>query len=90
LSVYHNLKSSGLIVKTGFKYGAHFRVYEGDPETDHSEYLVHGVPFDFESDWEEISRAVRLAHGVRKKMLFGRDHHKKNKIQYINIERIKP
>ncbi len=90
--VYRALKSKGLIVKTGFKYGTHFRVYEGDPETDHSEYLVHSVPIDFRSSWEEISRAVRLAQGVRKKMLFGRilDMNEENSVEYINIERIKP
>jgi tRNA-intron endonuclease len=90
LTVYRELKSRNLIVKTGFKYGTHFRVYEGDPESDHSEYLVHSVPIDFESSWEEISRAVRLAQGVRKCMVFGRVLDKKANVDYINIERIKP
>jgi len=90
LQVYRELKSHQLIVKTGFKYGAHFRVYEGDPETDHSEYLVHSIPMDFECSWEEISRAVRLAQGVRKHMLFGRILEDNNKIEYIKLERIKP
>ena len=98
LWVYRELKSRALIVKTGFKYGAHFRVYEGDPESEHSEYLVHSVPTDFTCSWEEISRAVRLAHGVRKRMLFGRllgssdrkinDH--SNEVEYLDISRIKP
>jgi tRNA-intron endonuclease len=94
LKVYRELKSRGLIVKTGFKYGAHFRVYEGDPDSEHSEYLVHGVPQDYQCSWEEISRAVRLAHGVRKRMLFARvmDSKKNNvgKIEYLDISRIKP
>ena len=91
LVVYRELKSRDLIVKTGFKYGTHFRVYEGDPENEHSEFLVHSVPRDFVSSWEEISRAVRLAQGVRKQMLFARIlDEKKSKVEYINIERIKP
>jgi tRNA-intron endonuclease len=90
LQVYRELKSRNLIVKTGFKYGAHFRVYEGDPNSDHSEFLVHAVPINFESSWEEISRAVRLAQGVRKRMLFGRVHDDGSEVEYINVERIKP
>jgi tRNA-intron endonuclease len=90
LSVYRKLKSRNLIVKTGFKYGTHFRVYEGDPNTEHSEYLVHGISEDFECSWEEISRAVRLAQGVRKRMLFARELKDGTKFEFINIERIKP
>jgi tRNA-intron endonuclease len=90
LTVYRHLKGRDLIVKTGFKYGTHFRVYEGDPNSDHSEYLVHGVPNNYECSWEEISRAVRLAQGVRKQMLFARVTNDENEVQYINIERIKP
>jgi tRNA-intron endonuclease len=90
LMVYRELKSRHLIVKTGFKYGAHFRVYEGDPKIDHSEYLVHGIPSDFECSWEEISRAVRLAQGVRKLMLFSYIPNVGKKLEYINIERVKP
>src|SRR2546422_10302252 len=56
--------SRGVISKTGFKYGSHFRAYEGDPETHHAKYLVHVVPKGHRGAWPEISRAVRLAHGV--------------------------
>jgi tRNA-intron endonuclease len=90
LAVYRELKSHNLIVKTGFKYGTHFRVYAGDPEHDHSELLVHGVPMNYECSWEEISRAVRLAQGVRKQMLFGRVLDDGEHVEYINIGRIKP
>ena len=31
-SIYRKLKELGLIVKTGFKYGTHFRVYKGHPD----------------------------------------------------------
>jgi tRNA-intron endonuclease len=90
LKVYRELKSRDLIVKTGFKYGTHFRVYEGDPDSEHSEYLVHGIPHKFNCSWEEVSRAVRLAQGVRKDMLFARSSKAGAKVEYINIGRIKP
>src|SRR5436309_4964875 len=41
LQAYEDLTSRGVISKTGFKYGSHFRAYEGDPETHHAKYLVH-------------------------------------------------
>jgi tRNA-intron endonuclease len=77
-----------MIVKTGFKYGTHFRVYKGNPDNQHALYLVHAVNPDFEATWPEISRAVRLAHGVKKEMLFGRI--KKQNAEYIRLKRIRP
>ena len=70
LRAYNDLRSRGLVVKTGFKYGSHFRVYEDDPERSHARWLVHAVPEDYETIWPEMSRAVRLAHGVKKEILF--------------------
>ncbi len=94
--LYADLKGRGLIPKTGFKYGAHFRAYQFDPNDDslsemddkaHARYLVHGVDAEEETTWPEVSRAVRLAHGVRKEMLFGLVG---DEIAYIKIERIRP
>ncbi|UCH89732.1 MAG: tRNA-intron lyase [Thermoplasmata archaeon] len=84
---YGKLKEHGLIVKTGFKYGTHFRIYKGDPDIEHSDYLMHVVPQNYCSNWPEISRAVRLAHGVRKDMLFARIY--KDDLQALKIARIK-
>src|SRR5437660_3547574 len=70
LRAYEDLTGRGVISKTGFKYGSHFRAYEGDPETHHAKYLVHVVPKGHRGAWPEISRAVRLAHGVKKQILF--------------------
>jgi tRNA-intron endonuclease len=88
LKVYGELKNRNLIVKTGFKYGAHFRAYKRDPEETHADYLIHGVPDAYEGSWSEVSRAVRLAHGVRKEMIFARVLPKG--IDCIKISRIKP
>jgi tRNA-intron endonuclease len=88
LKIYKDLKSKGLIVKTGFKYGTHFRVYKGDPDNEHALYLVHSVSQDYLSTWPEISRAVRLAHGVKKELLLGRM--KKENAEYIRLKRMRP
>src|SRR3990170_6411735 len=71
LRVYEDLKARGIVAKTGFKYGSHFRAYEGDPDRTHAKYLVHALPAKYRGMWPEVSRAVRLAHGVQKSLLFG-------------------
>jgi tRNA-intron endonuclease len=71
-AVYADLRSRGYVVKTGLKFGAHFRVYErGDkPGETHSKYIVHAIPEGGRFTPTELARAVRLAHSVRKSMLF--------------------
>jgi len=88
LVVFNDLKKKGLIVKTGFKFGTHFRAYTEKPDETHAEYLVHTVESDFKSIWAEISRAVRLAHSVNKEILFARVTSKK--IDYIKLGRLRP
>ncbi|UCE92051.1 MAG: tRNA-intron lyase [Methanobacteriota archaeon] len=88
LSAFKDLKEKGLIVKTGFKYGSHFRAYEGDPDRDHAKYLVHAVPKHYRAMWPEVSRAVRLAHGVRKDILLGRVS--KKDVEYVSLTRHRP
>jgi tRNA-intron endonuclease len=68
LEAFRDLRKRGMVVKTGFKYGAHFRVYEGTPDADHAKYLVHSVPRDKVMMWPEISRTVRLSGGVKKEI----------------------
>src|SRR3989454_945039 len=84
---YEDLTGRGVISKTGFKYGSHFRAYEGDPETHHAKYLVHVVPKGHRGAWPEISRAVRLAHGVKKQILFGEVG---DGVRYVKLERVRP
>ena len=87
LRAYEDLTARGVISKTGFKYGAHFRAYEGDPEVHHAKYLVHVVPKGHRGAWPEISRAVRLAHGVKKQILFGEVG---DGVRYVKLERVRP
>ncbi|MDH7517194.1 MAG: tRNA-intron lyase [Candidatus Thermoplasmatota archaeon] len=86
--VFRDLKKRGLIVKTGFKFGTHFRVYTDKPDMTHAEYLVHVVEQGFKSMWAEISRGVRLAHSVNKEIIFARIDN--DEIDYIKLGRLKP
>jgi tRNA-intron endonuclease len=88
LKAYDDLRSKGMVVKTGFKYGTHFRVYEDDPEKSHARWLVHAVPEDYEAIWPEVSRAVRLAHGVKKEILFA--WVKEDGTEYVRLSRVRP
>lgn len=66
--LYCYFKNLGMFPRSGYKYGHHFRVYtEYDA---HSEMLAQAVPAGTENPMSEISRSVRLAHSVKKRMLF--------------------
>jgi len=69
-ATYAAMKGLGLVPKTGFKYGVHFRVYEGTSAGKHAQFLVHCVEESYKCTWPELSRAVRLGHGVRKKFAY--------------------
>ncbi|MDY6930331.1 MAG: tRNA-intron lyase, partial [Halobacteriota archaeon] len=84
--VYEDLRKRGLSVKTGFKFGTHFRVYDGMKDT-HSRFLVHAIPAEHVFSLQEMSRAIRLSHSVRKKMVFAYDLN--HNIGYIGIGRVK-
>ena len=84
---FSDMRDNGLVVKTGFKYGTHFRVYEGHPDSCHARFLVHSVDGSRTLMWPEVSRAVRLAHGVKKEILFCRV---KGGIEYIEFKRFRP
>jgi tRNA-intron endonuclease len=83
--VYSDLRRRGYIPRTGYKFGHHFRVYIGDKT--HSELLVHALPPGIRLTMSAIARSVRLAHSVKKKMLFGCVQEKG--IRYIEFGRIK-
>jgi tRNA-intron endonuclease, archaea type len=92
LPVYRHLRSLGLVPKTGFKYGTHFRAYESDPESTHARYLVHVVPPAWEAPWPDVARGVRLAQGVRKVFLLAcvPPAGGGETPRYLQLERIRP
>lgn len=87
--VYCDLKNNGLIVKTGFKFGNHFRAYTKHPDETHAEYLVHAVSSSYSLGWAEVSRAIRLAHSVNKIFLFACIDDQQN-VSYLSFKRIRP
>lgn len=89
-TVYNDLKCRGLIVKTGFKFGTHFRAYTQSPDKSHAEYLIHAVKESDTLFWPELSRAIRLCHAVNKKILFALIQNDGNTITYICISRLRP
>ena len=77
---YEDWRMRGYIVKTGFKFGTHFRIYfpEASPlrETSngkwvHSKHVLHIFPKEEKLLISEWARAVRVAHGVRKTFILG-------------------
>lgn len=88
--VYEDLRNKGQVVKTGFKFGSHFRTYEKMDSIEklvHSKYLVHAIPDDHIFSLQELSRAIRLAQSVRKRIIFAYITDKK--VRYIDIGRTK-
>lgn len=76
--VYEDLRDRGLLVRTGFKFGCDFRVYERGvklkrgpkSQREHTKWIVFAVPEDYTCSFQELSRAVRLAHNIRARMLW--------------------
>lgn len=73
LAVYRRLRADGVVPKTGYKFGADFRTYDAVDsvsELSHSEALVRVLPADHAFHPRELALDVRLAGGVRKRMVF--------------------
>jgi tRNA-intron endonuclease len=73
LRAYTALRSTGGVPKSGFKFGADFRVYESFStvsDLSHSDSLVRVVRQDHALLPRDLSLDVRLAGGVRKRMVF--------------------
>ncbi|NIB98301.1 tRNA-intron lyase [Halobacterium sp. R2-5] len=93
LRVYRALRNRAMVPKTGFKFGADFRVY-GDVESvddlGHSELLVRVLPAGHEFAPRDLSLDVRLAHGVRKRMVFALDDPSADTIRWLSVSRLTP
>ena len=71
--VYEDWRENGFVVKTGFKFGTHFRIYfpgaapgRGEKGWTHSKHVLHVFPRRSRMLTSEWARAIRLAHSVRK------------------------
>ncbi|MEM5777361.1 MAG: tRNA-intron lyase [Candidatus Aenigmatarchaeota archaeon] len=95
--VYKDLRERGYLVKTGFKFGAHFRVYErgvklkrGPKEAhEHTKFVVHAISEEDRFSYPELSRAVRLAQNIRAKMVWAVVD-SENDVTYYEIVRVTP
>ena len=95
--VYKDLRNRGYLVKTGYKFGAHFRVYERGVKLkrgpkaphEHTKWVVHCVKEEAAFSLPEMSRAVRLAHNIRATFIWAVVD-KENDVTYYQITRITP
>jgi len=97
-TVYRDLRNRGYIVKSGFKFGTHFRVYDrgvnpyktGGKETkEHTKYNVHAYPENHVLTPQEWSRYVRLSHNIRATALMAIVD-EEGDVTYYKIIRTKP
>lgn len=72
-SVYEDWKKRGYIVKTGFKFGTHFRIYfpgaspvRTEDKWMHSKHVIHIFSRKSKMIISEWARAIRVAHSVKK------------------------
>ena len=73
LRAYGALRTAGIVPKTGFKFGADFRTYDDVADVEdlgHSERLVRVLPPEHGFAPRDLALDVRLAHGVRKRMVY--------------------
>jgi len=92
LAVYRALRDRQVVPKTGYKFGADFRTYntvESVDELPHSECLVRVVGPDHEFNPRELSLDVRLAGGVRKRMVFALTG-ANGTVEWLTVSRLTP
>lgn len=95
--VFRDLRERGYLVKTGYKFGAHFRLYERGvklkrgPKSphEHTKAIVHAVSEESAFSLPEMSRAVRLAHNIRATMWWAIVD-REGDVTYYSLSRITP
>lgn len=96
--VYKDLRDRGLPVRTGFKFGCDFRVYERGVKPikkgpkaphEHTKWIVFCIAEDYTCSFQELSRAVRLAHNIRANMLWAVVDNE-NDVTYYSVTYISP
>ena len=93
LAVYESLREDGLVPKTGFKFGADFRTYadvESVDDLGHSELLVRVFERPHAFSPRDLALDVRLAHGVRKTMVFALVDSETEAVEWLSVSRLTP
>ncbi|HLC51373.1 MAG TPA: tRNA-intron lyase [archaeon] len=97
-AVYRDLRSKELPTRTGFKFGCDFRVYakgvkpiKRGPKAahEHTKWVVFSVEEGYKFSFQELSRAVRLAHNIRANMLWAVVS-KDSSVKYYSVTFFKP
>ncbi len=90
--VYKDWRERGYVIKTGFKFGTHFRLYfpGAKPVSNgnwmHSKHVIQVFPKRSKLLISEWARAIRVAHSVRKTFILaipGRANAKGVQIDYV-------
>ncbi|WP_311170178.1 tRNA-intron lyase [Halobellus ordinarius] len=92
LRVYAALRDRGVVPKSGFKFGADFRVYTDFTDVDslsHSTDLVRVLDPGQDFYPRDLSLDVRLAGGVRKRMVFALAA-ANGEIDWLSVARLTP
>jgi tRNA-intron endonuclease len=92
LRTYAALRAAGSVPKSGFKFGADFRTYDdfsSVDELDHSTRLIRVVSPDHTFLPRDLSLDVRLAGGVRKRMVFALTDVNEG-IDWLSVARLTP
>ncbi|MFA5108729.1 MAG: tRNA-intron lyase [Candidatus Micrarchaeia archaeon] len=85
--VYEDWRLNGFILKTGFKFGTHFRIYfpGASPVKEsgwvHSQHVLHVFSRSSKMLISEWARAIRVAHSVRKTFVLAINGQKKKKVK---------
>ncbi len=97
-NVYQEWRDAGYVVKTGFKFGTHFRIYlpgagpEKGKDWVHSKHVLHVFPRKSGMIISEWARAIRVAHSVKKTFILaipGEGKVKKGKVDFALYHRKK-
>jgi tRNA-intron endonuclease len=95
--VFRDLRERGYVVKTGYKFGAHFRLYDRGVKLkrgpkaphEHTKAIVHAVAEESAFSLPEMSRAVRLAHNIRATMWWAIVD-REGDVTYYSLSRVTP
>jgi tRNA-intron endonuclease len=88
--VYRSLRSRGLTVRSGLKYGASFVAYRRGPGLEHAPFIIHYFEPQEPFDPVELVRAGRLSHSVRKTFIVATEDPVKEEPYYIMLKWLRP
>jgi tRNA-intron endonuclease len=88
--LYRSLRSRGLVVRSGLKYGASFVAYRKGPGLEHAPFIIHYYDPDEPFDPVELVRAGRLSHSVRKTFIVATTGQVGEEPYYIMLKWLRP